>query len=94
VTTGVITVKVFSPHRDLLDVKYRREGFKISLEMGSTLKDLLTVLKEMSPALESLEADFGRGQVMIAQGSQRIHDLSVPIQFGQTIWVVDSTQGG
>ena len=33
-TTGVITVKVFPI--DLLDVKYRREGFKISLEMGST----------------------------------------------------------
>ena len=58
------------------------------------MKDLLTALKEMNSALESLEADFSRGQVMISQGSQRIQDLSVPIQFGQTIWVVDATQGG
>jgi molybdopterin converting factor small subunit len=94
VRTETVTVKVFSPHRDLLDVRYRREGLKVSLEAGSSLKDLLTALKGMSPALAGLEADFSRGQVMIAQGSQRIKDLSVPIQFGQTIWVVDATQGG
>ena len=93
-STEVVTVKVFSPHRDLLDVKYRREGLKVPVKAGSSLKDLLAALKEMNSALESLEADFSRGQVMISQGSQRIQDLSVPIQFGQTIWVVDATQGG